>query len=228
MAEGILVMGRSGMGKSRSMKNLDPATTVVIRVLKKPLPFKGWKKGYKPYNKETKEGNVFDLSKAETVKSCLDFISMSMPHIKTIVVDDAGTIMSLELFDKATETGYGKFTVCAKNMKEILMKPAGMREDLFVVFMFHVEMASFNGYDTMKAKTSGKMLDSQLGVESLFTYVLLTDILVKGKDEKRHVFITQSDGSTTVKTPEDMFPDKHIENDLKYVIECIIKYNEED
>ena len=41
-----------------------------------------------------------------------------------------------------------------------------------------------------------------------------------------HKFITQSDGTTTAKTPMDCFKDFHIDNDLQFVIEQIDKYNE--
>jgi hypothetical protein len=153
------------------------------------------------------------------------FTAKELPHIKTIVVDDAGTIMSLELFDKVNVKGYEKFTEVALNMKNVLMCPDDLRDDLTVAFMFHVEESSFNGLNKVKAKTAGKMLDTALGVESLFTIVLQADILVKGKDDVQHVFITKSDGTSTVKTPMGMFDEKYIDNDLKKVIERIEEYN---
>ena len=41
MAIPILIIGKSGSGKSASMRNLDPDRVALINVLGKPLPFRG-------------------------------------------------------------------------------------------------------------------------------------------------------------------------------------------
>ena len=41
MAIPVLIIGKSGSGKSASMMNLNPKETALISVLGKPLPFKG-------------------------------------------------------------------------------------------------------------------------------------------------------------------------------------------
>lgn len=70
----------------------------------------------------------------------------------------------------------------------------------------------------IKAKTAGKMIDNQLTLESLFSIVLMCVT-----DGKKHVFITQSDGVTTCKSPMEMFP-LEIDNDLKAVDTTIREY----
>jgi len=62
------------------------------------------------------------------------------------------------------------------------------------------------------------MLDNQLTLEGLFSIVLLAET-----DGKEHYFLTQSDGTTTAKSPMDMFKPK-IENDLKMVDTTIRQY----
>ena len=62
------------------------------------------------------------------------------------------------------------------------------------------------------------MLDDHLTVEGLFSIVLLCKA-----DGERHYFETQSDGSTTCKSPMEMF-DKEIDNDLKAVDAAIRGY----
>ena len=74
MADRALIMGERGRGKSTAGRTLDPKKTVWIRVLKKPLPFKGWKTNYKLFSKETREGNIFDISTAENVIKALKYI----------------------------------------------------------------------------------------------------------------------------------------------------------
>ena len=41
MGKILIVLGPTGSGKSRSVKNLNPEETMVINVLKKDLPFRG-------------------------------------------------------------------------------------------------------------------------------------------------------------------------------------------
>ena len=43
MATVTLILGKSGSGKSTAMRNLSPASTALIQIIKKPLPFKGAK-----------------------------------------------------------------------------------------------------------------------------------------------------------------------------------------
>ena len=70
------------------------------------------------------------------------------------------------------------------------------------------------------------MLDNMITLEGLFTYVLFTDLVKNAEGEVEHKFITQSDGTTTAKTPMDCFAEFYIDNDLQFVIEQIDKYNE--
>lgn len=65
MAIPVLIMGKSGSGKSRSMKNCVGKDFGLIRVINKPLPFKG-KIG----------GTVSD--KYDYIKQCL---KLSLIHI---------------------------------------------------------------------------------------------------------------------------------------------------
>jgi hypothetical protein len=88
--------------------------------------------------------------------------------------------------------------------------------DVLVYFLHHTEADSNSG--KIKAKTLGKMLDSQLTLEGLFAIVLHCVT-----DGKNHNFITQSDGMTTSKSPMEMF-DPVIENDLKFVDRTIREY----
>ena len=90
-----------------------------------------------------------------------------------------------------------------------------MPEDTIVYFLHHTETSDTG---KIKAKTVGKMLDNQLTVEGLFSFVLLAST-----DGTTHKFITQSDGYTTAKSPMDMFP-LEIDNDLKTVDKAIREY----
>lgn len=98
-----MILGKSGTGKSTSIKTLDPKETMVINTLKKRLPFKGSATMY------SKENN--NLREVETYIDAIDKlnkINKNAPHIKNIIIDDMIYIMRKEYFKRAKETGYGK------------------------------------------------------------------------------------------------------------------------
>ena len=76
MTNNVIILGRSGTGKSSSIKTLDPKETVVINVLKKKLPFKG---SQSLYNKENK--NLLNMDDYTQVIQMLQYIDSSMDDI---------------------------------------------------------------------------------------------------------------------------------------------------
>jgi hypothetical protein len=75
-------------------------------------------------------------------------------------------------------------------------------------------------------KTSGKFLDDQIYLDSLFTVILYTKpILEDFKTGKmKYQFMTQSDGESTCKSPFGMFSERFIPNDLGYVKDKLEEY----
>lgn len=197
----VLVLGESGSGKSASLRNFDPNEIGVFNVAGKPLPFRK-----KLPTKATSDYNVIMNGIKKSDK-------------KIFVIDDSQYLMCFESFAKAKETGYTKFTDFALhfyNLVQCIIKETP--PDVVVYFLHHTETDSNTG--KVKAKTIGKMLDSQLTVEGLFAIVLLCTT-----DGKKHEFVTQSDGYTTAKSPMEMFP-PIIDNDLKLVDTAIREYYE--
>ena len=194
----VLILGESGSGKSASLMHFEENETLIFNVAGKPLPFR---KKLRTVNNAT-YGNIgAELKKKE---------------YKCYVIDDSQYLMAFEMFDRAKETGYGKFTDIAlrfRNMIDYIIRQ--LPEDVIVYFLHHCEETDSG---KIKAKTVGKMLNNQLTVEGLFSIVLLCDT-----DGSHHRFITQSDGHTTAKSPIDMFPPE-IENDLKAVDSTIREY----
>ena len=86
---------------------------------------------------------------------------------------------------------------------------------MIVYFLHHTETTDAG---KVKAKTVGKMIDSKLTLEGLFSIVLLCEVGSEG-----HHFVTQSDGYSTAKSPMDMFP-LEMDNDLKLVDTIIREY----
>ena len=133
-------------------------------------------------------------------------------------------LQAFEAMARVDEKGYSKFTDMAKHAFEVLQWSKSLREDLFVVIMTHSENTGDNLNPYYKIKTQGKMLDSVITLEGLFTYVLFTKIVKNDSDEVQYKFVTNSDGTCTAKSPIGMF-DKLIDNDLKFVIDRINEYN---
>lgn len=231
MAELIGIVGNSGSGKSTSLRNLDPTTTFIINVAGKPLPIKGFKKNYKPIvlNPETKkyDGNLYNTSDVTKIGQILKVIERTRPEIKTVIIEDAQYIMAFEAMDRAAEKGYEKFTQMAGNFYSVLKEAMSMRDDLKVCVLTHSENIGDGLNPIYKIKTIGKMIDNMITVEGLFTYVLFTTLIRDVEGGVSHKFITQSDGTTTAKTPMGCFSDMLIDNDLQYVIDKIDQYNED-
>lgn len=194
----VLILGESGSGKSTSLRNFEPGEIGIFNVASKPLPFR------------KKIPKVDGPGYQSIIKS------LSNPKLKAYAIDDSQYLMAFESFERVNETGYSKFTSMAINFYNLVQFV--IREtppDIIVYFLQHTEKTDDG---RTKAKTLGKMLDNQITLEGLFSIVLLCKT-----DGNRHYFETQSDGSTTAKSPMDMF-DREIDNDLKTVDTAIREY----
>lgn len=198
MAVKVLVIGESGSGKSASLRNFEANEVAILNVSEKPLPFK----------------KKLPMMMTSDMKKIAQAIRQNDRNC--YVVDDAGLAMTFYLFGKVAETGYSKFTQVAKDFYDMIQAVDSCSDDTIVYFMMHTDRSEDG--TKIKAKTAGKMIDSQLTLESLFTIVLNCVT-----DGKRHYFVTQSDGVTTAKSPMEMFP-LEMDNDLKAVDTAIREY----
>jgi hypothetical protein len=203
----VLVMGASGSGKSRSLKNFAKGELSVINVAGKPLPFRAELATINVRRKAKEMGvNRYALIKGVLAKA----------QAKSIAIDDTQYLLAFDSFDNANVKGYDKWTMFAVDFEQLITFVIDeLPDDKIVYFLHHTEQTDTG---LTKAKTIGKMLDNQLTVEGLFSIVLLC---VATKDE--HKFVTQSFGTTTAKSPEDMLPDE-MPNDLKAVDTAIREY----
>jgi hypothetical protein len=227
MAQSVLVIADSGTGKSTSIRDLKPDETFIINIANKPLPFKGWKSNYKVANKANPSGNLISTSSAGGIIKALIHVNEKLPHIKTLVVDDWQYMSSFEYFDRANEKGYDKFTQIAANLAQVAKMPKDLRDDLTVFFLTHSEDSTdINGNRKIKAKTIGKMIDNTLTLEGLFSIVLFGKVNKNDDGVLEYGFETQNNGENTCKSPQGMFEDFFIPNNLQYVKDCMKKYEE--
>lgn len=139
-------------------------------------------------------------------------------------------LLVLELLTniKANNTIDSKFTDMAKHAYEALKSGMDMRDDLYICVLTHSENTGDNLNPYWKIKTQGKMLDSVITLEGLFTYVLFTKVINNENNGVEYKFITNSNGTCTAKSPMGLFSELLIDNDLNLVINSIKEYNEED
>lgn len=226
----IAIVGESGSGKTTSIRNLNPEETFIISTTGKRPGIKGAKKKYPDFkvDKESKvmSGNFYTSSNIESIKQMMKIVNVKMPNVKVLIIDDFQYLQAFEAMARVDEKGYGKFTDMAKHAYEALKTGMDMRDDLFIVVSTHSENTGDNLNPYYKIKTQGKMLDSVITLEGLFTYVLFTKVVKDDSDAVQYKFLTNSDGTCTAKSPMGLFEDLLIDNDLDYVIKKIKEYNE--
>ena len=207
MAIPVLIIGKSGSGKSASMKSCVGKDFNVVRVLNKPLPFKGKINGW----------NSDDYQ----------FIRKALKGApaKSIVIADAGYLITNFFMRNHSTKGkgndvFGLYNQMADDFWRLIQDTVinELPPDKIVYIIMHEDT---DDYGNIKAKTIGKLLDEKVCIEGQCTVVLRC---VNNMTE--HKFITQSDGSAISKSPEGMFEDMEIPNDLLLVDNAIREYYE--
>lgn len=191
MAKLVLVIAKTGTGKTTSMRNLNKKECSVISCSGKELPFKTDMVPYIPTGNDKYAKVINAIQKATT---------------PIVVIDDANYLLTFEEMARANELGYTKFSQMAVNMfsvfKAIMDKPG---DQIFYV-MAH---AADTEDDSLRFKTTGKMLSEKVVLEGLTNIVVSTDLV-----DDEFVFKVKTDG-TGIKTPIGMFSDPTVPNDLR-------------
>ena len=172
-SQSVLVVAKSGGGKSTSGKNLPSEETFWIKCTNKELPFKGGEGKYKKLTKENPNGNLIVSSDSEQIIKTVKYVSDKMLHIKNLVLDDFQYVMGFEFMSRVKDKGFDKFNdiaVHAFNIINVIRNE--LRDDLFVAVLTHSEETLIGGEEKIKLKTIGKMLDEKITLEGMFTVVL--------------------------------------------------------
>ena len=200
----VLIIGRSGSGKSRSLKRCVGKDFGLLRVLNKPLPFRGKFIG-KPCNDYGEIGQIIKSPKWPA----------------SIVIDDAGYLITGQFMDGHATTGKGNavfslYNQMADNFYRMIQTIANETPANRIVYVVMHE--DTNEFGDIRPKTIGKLLDEKVCLEGMFTIVLRA---LKGE---KYMFVTQSRDGAVSKAPDDMFPDIEIDNDLLLVDNTIREY----
>jgi hypothetical protein len=209
MSIATLILGSSGSGKSTSLRKLDPAKTLLIQCIKKPLPFRA--SGWKTRITLQSEGNVIQTSDPALIEKCL-----RQSKAEIVVIDDYQAVMVNELLSRSAEKGYDKFSDIAKSAWNVFNAAGDLAEHRRVYIMAHTQTDDFG---QTRMKTVGKMVDNTLVPEGYFTIVLRTEVI-----NSNYTFATQTNGQDCCKSPMGMFEDMHISNDLSEVDNKITEF----
>lgn len=205
MGENIIIYGKSGSGKSRSLKNFGEEEIYLINTIGKRLPFK----------------NGF---KFVTTSDNLDVIRAGLKKMpmKTAVIDDAGYLMTNAFMrghatPKKGSSSFDLYNDIADGFWGLLnFVKTELPEDVLVYYLLHEDTSD---YGETRLRTIGKLLNDKVCIEGMSTVVLRC--MTEGT---AHFFRTQSDGMDISKSPEGMFEELKIENDLKAVDDRIRDY----
>jgi hypothetical protein len=216
----IGIVGFTGTGKSTAVKHLDPKETYIINVAKKELPFKGSEKMYNTENKNYKE-----VDDAVEITRLLRTISEKAPHIKNIVIEDSNYIMGFNIVARAMEKGFEKFSIMARDMVELFREARKLRDDLKVFYFTHPETIEDSGEVIgYKMKTAGKLIDNQIVLEGLLTVCLYTYVEENKDGTSTYNFITNRYRKYPAKSPDGMFTDIKVPNNLQLVVDTLDEY----
>ena len=197
MAKIILIIGRSGVGKSASLRNIPDDLYTLIEVAGKPLPYRSSKK----FITSDSYADISRFIHDERAKPI-------------IVLDDSQYLMANEFMRRAKEKGFEKFTEIGLNFWNLIREAGNLPDDKTVYFLHHSET---DADGNVKEKTIGKLLDEKICIAGMFSIIFHADMI-----DGEYFFATQTNGKTTAKTPMGMFDKKEVPNDI-WAIDKVIR-----
>ena len=198
----VLLIGKSGSGKSASMRNFKKEEIAIANVLGKPLPFK----------------SNLDAPKVDNYDILLKAIQNT--DKKVIVVDDANYLITNEFMNKSSVKGFDKYNEMGNNFFNLINGIKNIDGGKTVYLIMH-EDTDDDG--NVKPKTIGKLLDDKVNIQGMFTICLRSMY-----DNGNYIFRLKTNGQDCVKTPIGLFDEEQMENDLKLVDTKIREYYELD
>lgn len=210
----IGIVGPSGSGKSTSLRNLNPETTVILDGERKGFPFKG-----------SEKFRIFSFTNPQQFKD--KFAEAKATEGVDLIVVESFTKFAEQAKKLCQDIykGYEIWSNYAKNVRNMLNDCKNDKCAVcFTAIDEIVEIPNVDGSTVSKRLISidGKELKGKIEYE--FLMVFYTEPR-KSKDGKmEYWFQTNTDGTTTAKTPMLMFPEQLVPNDLAACLEQAKKF----
>ena len=205
MGECVFVVGKSGSGKSYSLRNFDSDSVGVFSVGGKRLPFKGGPSAFSLEDSAAKER--YDVIKA----------TLQSNRLNAYVVDDSTFLQTDEQLERTNDKDTFKvYREIGVHLAQLINVAKRTSPDTLVYFLHHVD---YDERGNEKIRSIGKMIDEKYNPVERCNVVL--DCVSRGKD---HLFITNADDSSLAKSPPGMFEGNEIPNDLALVDTAIREF----
>jgi hypothetical protein len=198
----VLLIGKSGSGKSASLRNFKKGEIAIANVLGKPLPFKS------------------DLEAPKVDDYNIILKAIQNTDKKVIVIDDANYLITNEFMNKSSVKGFDKYNEMGNNFFNLINGIKNVEGGKTVYLIMHEDI---DEEGNVKPKTIGKLLDDKVNIQGMFTICIRSMF-----DNGNYIFRLKTNGQDCVKTPIGLFDEEQIENDLKLVDEKIREYYELD
>ena len=212
MKPNIFIVGPSGTGKSSSLRNLNPDTTIILNTEQKALPFR--------------EAASFKLNvpiaNTDAFEKAFDKSIGSNKANVTIV--ESFTSLTEHVYADLSKAykGFDFWDMYKKELMRILHK--SKNTDKYVVMTgIDQVLEGAGGVEERFISVDGSLKKK---VEKEFVIVLFTTVVINESGEPEYVFITNKQAgyeNTPAKSPMGMLP-KQMPNDLNKVIELAEEY----
>jgi hypothetical protein len=217
----VLVVGPSGTGKSRSIINLPPENTIIFNPEGKVLPFENSTKF-----KDRKLSGFSTFSEIDTFFK----IAAADPTIKYIVYDSFTEYLELLIREsRMINKNYDIYNFYNAQIGSFLLTLRKIKNKIVILTgldaLEKIEQPSGALISKRFFDVEGKIWRAK--IESKFSIVLYTHVQQEpgsNPPKMKYQFATQTDGITSAKSPEGLFPSYYINNDLKEVVDRVEKY----
>lgn len=204
----VLVVGRSGSGKSASLHGFSPGEVGVFECVGKPLPFRRDLGAVSL----THDGRGREMTPAQQYEVIVRALARNTK--RAYVVDDATYLPQLELMARAREGGYEKYVDIAQHFTSLLTAATHTDDDTITYILCH---PAYDDSGRERINLPGRMVQEKVIPEGMVPVCVDCDVR-----DGEHVFVTENDGYNLAKAPYDFESGAHalpptMPNDLKAV-----------
>lgn len=202
----VAVVGPSGSGKSSSLRNLDPKKTIILDGERKGFPFRNTHEfRILPFDSPGKFDQQFK-------------VAIDTEGIELIVVESFTKYAEMvKTFCQNTYKGFDIWSNYAKIIRGTLNKVKNEK----AVIVFTAIDENIKDSDNITGRiisVDGRELQGKIDPE--FLIIFYTKVIKDPKEGKMiYNFMTNSDGTTTAKSPMGMFDGPLVANDLNWCLE---------
>ena len=211
----VLLVGQSGSGKSSSARTLPADKTVIVNVEAKPMPFK-----------EFKDFKNINIRRHKDYMKLIKELKEAGDKYEYVVIDSLTSLLEMaHKYCTSIYSGYSIYSEYNDLIYNILQDIKDLPQQVFVTAIpdyIEVETGLLRAVPKVKGK---EWANGAIAKE--FAIVLNTHLIA---DEEGNIveyqFDTKPSKTTVGKSPNGMFEERYMPNDLKAVSDAIKTYYE--